>query len=144
MILIPLQGLDEKWANISTSIDDIMPYYMISNYGRVYNTNSGTLLTPVPNHSGYLQVGLMTRTGRVYRKIHRLVMMTFMYFTGCENYQVNHIDGDKTNNYIGNLEWCTAKENKRHSIITGLSDGLIGESNPKAKITENQARTICA
>lgn len=84
----------------------------------------------------------MTETGRVFRKVHRLVMICFNPIPNYNLYEVNHKDGNKSNNYIWNLEWVTAKENKTHAILTGLSDGLIGENNPKCKITSDTAYTI--
>lgn len=54
------------------------------------------------------------------KKIHRLVLETHKSIENSHLYQVNHIDGNKENNSIVNLEWCTAKENIRHAIKLGL------------------------
>ena len=51
--------------------------------------------------------------------VHRLVADSF-YDGNHENFEVNHIDGDKTNNFVGNLEWCTRSENLKHAYDTGL------------------------
>ena len=72
-------------------------------------------------------------------KVHRLVAETFI-----ENPkalpQVNHIDGDKSNNTVENLEWCTNTENIRHAFSTGLNKS--GEKSPYAKLTENEVSEI--
>lgn len=134
---------EEVWIQIPNIYDDIKPYYHISNYGRLYSNSSNSFITPQINHSGYLQIGLMCNNGsRIYRKLHRLVMISFLYFHGCNDYQVNHMNGNKLDNNIINLEWSTPKENKLHSIRTGLSTGLRGETNPQSKITEEQVMAI--
>lgn len=51
--------------------------------------------------------------------MHRIVAKTF-YDADTTRMDVNHIDGDKSNNSLGNLEWCTRKENIRHAFINGL------------------------
>lgn len=129
----------EKWLPIT--IDNVKQYYTISTYGRIFNNLTNSFMQPQVNHNGYLFIGLTTHTGRVHRKIHRLVMMTFCYIPGCENLQVNHKDLDKTNNTLWNLEWVTAKENIHHAIINNARN-TVGENNPRSIITENEAKRI--
>ena len=63
----------------------------------------------------------MTKDQRqVTKRLHRYMMESFCYFDGCENYEVNHIDGNKLNNDLSNLEWCTHSENTIHAINNGL------------------------
>ena len=102
-------------------------HYFVNSKGEVFSFVYGQVLKPFKNHNGYLIVSLNANPAlgleeghRYQRKIHRLVMMAFRYFEGCENFQVNHIDGDKTNNNLYNLEWCTAEQNIRHAEMTGL------------------------
>lgn len=81
----------------------------------------GTLLKPSKDENGYLLVRISKNghTKRVF--VHRLVAEAFI-----ENPDhkptVNHIDGDKTNNSVDNLEWATYKENRDHAVRTGLLD----------------------
>lgn len=131
-----------EWVKIPPLDDKIKPYYYISNTGLVYSIYSNNFIVPHINHAGYLQVSLMTENGRVFRKVHRLVLLCFNPIKNYHLYEVNHIDGIKIHNYVWNLEWVTAKENKNHAILNGLSDGLIGENNPKNKISEKTAYNI--
>ena len=131
----------EMWSPIVIYNDNIKPYYFISTYGRVYSLATNAFIIPHENHNGYLQVSLMTETGRVFRKVHRLVMLTFAYFYGCEMLQVNHKDTNKKNNALSNLEWVTPKENTNHAIAHGCINPC-GANNPMAKITEANAMEI--
>jgi len=74
--------------------------------------------------------------------IHRLVAEAFIPNPE-DKPQVNHKDGDKSNNDISNLEWNTAKENMQHSYRTGLHKIGFGEESNNPKITEKTARKIC-
>jgi hypothetical protein len=97
--------------------------YKVSNYGNVKtynwrNSKREAILKPAKTKDGYLQVALQKDGKLKSFKVHRLVALTFL--DNPENKpQVNHIDCDKTNNKITNLEWVTAKENTAHSIKMG-------------------------
>lgn len=69
---------------------------------------------------GYLRVALWKEGKQKKYHVHRLVAMAFLpnYFEGA---QVNHKDGNKTNNHASNLEFVTASENQKHAFATGLS-----------------------
>ncbi len=121
--------------------DGIMPWYIIDTDANIFSTKTNVYLSPQLTETGYLQVHLKTQTGYVCRKVHRLMMLTFAYFPGCESLQVNHINGDKLKNDIFNLEWVTPKENIQHAILYNLRDS-VGEANPNAKINENTAKAI--
>lgn len=69
------------------------------------------------NRYGYQFVGLQKGEKRANYLVHRLVLSTF---THNDNLEVNHIDGNKLNNNLSNLEWVTSKENINHSIASGL------------------------
>lgn len=92
--------------------------YLISSMGRIKN-DSGAILMPHLNPNGYLTVRLY-KNGKHYSKyIHRLVAETFL-INNQTDLQVNHINGNKTDNRVCNLEWCTASENIRHAMNNGL------------------------
>ena len=79
----------------------------------------GRLLKQSLNHNGYPQIVLKI-LGKCYcKRVHRLVAEVFI--PNPNNYpQINHIDGNKLNNKVSNLEWCTAKQNIIHAFKEGL------------------------
>ena len=118
---------NEIWKDIA-GFDGV---YQISNLGRVksldrvinieYKDRIGTrrikgrLRKPTKDKDGYLVIGL----GKGNYKIHRLVALAFIHNTN--NYpQINHKDGNKSNNTVTNLEWCSNAENQNHAFKIGL------------------------
>ena len=95
------------------------PNYEISSQGNVRNCRTGQKMQPWIPPNGYPTVKLRNVNGRRNHYVHRLVADTF-YDGDHSGYEVNHIDGHKDNNFIGNLEWCTHSENTRHAIQNGL------------------------
>lgn len=91
------------------------PQYEVSSKGKVRNAKTKKILSQEITYRGYARVGLF---GKHYY-IHRLVADAF-YDTPNGNYDINHIDGNKLNNFIGNLERCTRSENIRHAFEIGL------------------------
>lgn len=98
--------------------------YEVSNTGKVRSLNyrhKGITkeLKPTTEGKGYLMVGLCRDGSMKWGKIHRLVAEAFL--PNPENKrEVNHIDGDKKNNVVDNLEWVTASENMKHAFKIGL------------------------
>lgn len=68
---------------------------------------------------GYRRVVLCDEHGHHPVTVHRLVADAF-YDGSHDGLEVNHIDGNKSNNFIANLEWCTSSENRKHAFQTGL------------------------
>lgn len=99
--------------------------YSVTEDGRVYSHNVNRFMKPQSDKQGYmiLLIGLGSRNKHKGQLVHRLVAQA--YIPNPENKpQVNHLDGDKSNNHVSNLEWCTASENMRHSIdILGNNKG---------------------
>ena len=71
------------------------------------------------------------------RSVHRIVYESFVGRIP-DGMQINHIDGNKQNNHISNLEVCTPQENVAHAYMLGLARGGEGESNSMSKVKERQ------
>lgn len=87
--------------------------YSVTSDGSVRNDRTGHSLKPVMSNSGYFCVRLWDRGRSRNSFVHRLVAQAFVPNPEHKP-EVNHIDGDKTNNTASNLEWVTGAENKRH------------------------------
>ena len=75
-------------------------------------------------------------------RVHRLVASAWLVNDDPENkIQVNHVDGNKFNNHIDNLEWVTRSQNQRHAVETGLKGK--GSDLYNSTLTDNQVHTIC-
>ena len=72
------------------------------------------------DHCGYLEVSLSNNGKSKRYLVHRLILASFNPVDNMDKLDVNHINGDKTDNRLSNLEWCTRSENVRHSYKTGL------------------------
>jgi hypothetical protein len=117
--------------------------YYVTETGEVFSGKFDKLkkLKPSDNSRGYLQVYLMIDGKQINKSIHRLVGETFI--PNPENYpQINHIDGNKLNNHVSNLEWCTGSDNIKHAIEIGLQKPNNGEENGRSKLTEQQVFEI--
>lgn len=117
--------------------------YQISDKGRVKSLKRGKelIMTSVNTTHGYLRVKLLKDKKEYPFTIHRLVGLAFLPIIEGKN-EINHIDGNKKNNNLSNLEWCNRSENMKHADKTGLRIMLKGQKNPKAKITDEIVRII--
>ena len=122
----PIQDLEgEVWRD-AVGFEGL---YQVSNMGRVKSLNSTghknvhRIMTPSPNKNGYVQVHLTKDGNRFQRNIHRLVYEAFVgnlpdynpyEKRGCEILEINHIDENKSNNCVWNLELVTHTENVNH------------------------------
>lgn len=97
------------------------PKYEVSDHGRVRNRKTGRVLSPdMYKHKGYEFVGLCGENDRKMKFVHRLVAEAFIDNDDPDCIEVNHIDGNKRNNHVDNLEWVTRSENCKHAYRTGL------------------------
>jgi hypothetical protein len=115
-------------------IRDYEGLYQVNSIGQVKSLNKlkGRILRP-DIRNGYYSVVLSKENKLMHKNIHRLVAETFL--PNPNNLpQVNHIDGDKLNNHISNLEFCTPSENGLHAYRIGLSPK--GENHHNSKLTD--------
>lgn len=119
--------------------------YAVSNLGRLKRikpaagTHAGRFISIRIGTGGYSQVILSKSGKQIYRTVHTLVAKAFLGRRS-RGYQVNHKDGNKQNNCVYNLEYCTPKENQRHAIKNGLFP--IGERHGNSKLTESDVLQI--
>ncbi len=118
--------------------------YEVSSHGRARNNNTGRILKPGINGSGYHFVSLHKDGKAKSHKIHRLVCFAF-----CENPHdytvVDHLDRNRTNNMFNNLRWCTISENNRNATIsirnTSGMKGVYKDGNSwRAQWSDNDKR----
>lgn len=128
------------WKDII--IDTIITKYEVNNIGQIRIKENKQLINQYFNRKGYLILSIFYN-GKWYTKIsHRLVAEAFI--PNPENKpQVNHISGIKTCNWVGNLEWNTAKENIQHAVINNLQTHLLGEESNHNIYTESQIHEVC-
>lgn len=123
--------MEEIWKPI-----EINPVYYVSNLGRVktidhpvwckknnsYSIRKGRLCTLSNNNSKkYWRVGIQINNRQKHFAVHRLVSIAFIP-NPYNLPQINHIDGNKDNNCVTNLEWCDNSYNQRHAVQQGLKD----------------------
>ena len=82
------------------------------------------IMKPCTTKSGYKQVNLQKNKKTYGKLVHRLVAEAFIENKNNKKC-INHIDGDKLNNRVDNLEWCTYKENAKHAWENGLQNSYL-------------------
>ena len=113
--------------------------YEVTRDGNVINRKTGKVLKLQRNGKGYLRFSIFVGEKKKFLFVHRIVAQK--YVPNPENKpQVNHIDGDKTNNNADNLEWVSNKENRNHAIIHGLI--LRGGKCPWSKLRMDDVNYI--
>jgi len=132
--------------------EDIKGYegiYQVSNIGEIkkletkmpmpyggFRLDKEKILVKAVCKKGYYNIGLSKSNKKSSYKVHRLVALAFI--PNPENKpQVNHKNGVKTDNCVGNLEWCTGSENVKHSYKNGLSDNVLKAASKKVIDTSN-------
>lgn len=102
------------WKNIKD-----FPLYEISTEGEIRNKITGYIKSPSVGKRGYPVVSLQKDGKQYIRTVHILLARTFIP-NPLNKPEVNHINGDKTDFSLVNLEWVTSKENSQHAVKTGL------------------------
>lgn len=116
--------------------------YEVNELGEVFRIGNPKPKYQSVNRDGYKVVGLWKDNKPTAKTVHRLVALAFI--PNPENKPcVNHIDGNKQNNHVSNLEWMTYSENTIHSFENGLQIPLKGEDVVNALHTNEQIHEIC-
>ena len=108
----------------------------VSTYGNLRNKKTGTVYKLVEDSHGYLGTVITLGNKKKYKKIfsHKAVADTFLLNPDNKS-AINHIDGNKRNNHVDNLEWCTVQENNVHAVRNKLHN-IYGTNNPNNKLSE--------
>jgi len=137
----------EIWKHVYHAKD-----YEVSSHGRIrravdarerINSERGRLMSLKPDkRTGYVRVSLRARDGKLLREqLHRLIGREFLgpHRKGA---QINHLDGDKTNNHVTNLEWTTPQENVKHAWRVGLCKPHKSHFHGMSKLRKSDIKVI--
>ena len=102
-------------TEVYESIDEF-ENYEVSNFGNVRNVNTGLVLKKCVGNHGYYVINLMKDKKRIQKLVHQLVANKFVENKNNKPH-IDHIDGDKLNNYVSNLRFATYQENQGNSKI---------------------------
>lgn len=128
--------MQEEWKRLIYNNEDYGDFYFVSNLGRIKNTKTGYVRKNILDKKTgyyYMTITLGSDCIRKTIKIHRAVAQTFILNPN-NLPEVNHKDGNKLNNNINNLEWCTHQENSIHAYKNGLTP--TGEKSIFSKLTQ--------
>lgn len=137
--------------------------YVISNYGRCFNTKRKKFLKELPRRTHKTKMGLddpnniyysytlYSGGNKVYYSIHRLVCMYFIPIPKkysdmgltMEDLEVDHIDAIKFHNHVSNLQWLTKEENYQKMIDDGLARYATGENHGLCNLSNEQILKVC-
>ena len=125
-----------EWRTITEASN-----YEVSTNGQVRNRTTKKILKGRLSKNGYLQVSIKIDATQKFcnRYIHRLVALHFIQNPNNKR-EVNHIDGNKENNTLSNLEWVTSSENQKHRHLIGhkkTSNRHIGMFNKKGEMVKD-------
>ena len=133
---------------------DIYKRLEISNHGNIRDFKTKRPKYWNVNKQGYRVVQVKVEGKRKTLKVHRLVAEMFLdppkeeLILKCslEHWNkvlVKHLDNNKTNNHISNLQWCDLKDNTNQAWVDGLIRPRIGSSNGRSKLTESVVHKVC-
>lgn len=142
-----LKGVTDTWDFIPDfdrdqteywKVDPFSPEYEASTLGRIRDKNTKKLRTQYMNQCGYMACSVKHPDGR-YRcpSVHTVILETFTEKSSCQgDLTCDHLDGNKFNNTLKNLEWVSLSENVKRANETGLSKY---KPQPVLCVTDNKA-----
>ena len=137
--------MQEVWKDI----DGFDGYYRVSNTGKVMSVGGmcgRAIRKPMLrkahiSHDGYMIIRLVRGNKDITTRVHRLVAEAFLENVDGKD-TVNHIDGNKKNNCVDNLEWADRSEQMYHAYRLGLKPPMKGTHNSQAKLTDADVAEI--
>ncbi len=105
----------EKFINVESKKIPDYPNYSATIDGRIFSHNTNKFMAQNKNVEGYVRLNLCNKDGEKKFLVHRLIAITFIP-NPKNKLQVNHIDSNKENNHVDNLEWSTNRENRLHAL----------------------------
>lgn len=136
---IQLIAKDEVWTMLRGVDSCLEDKYLVSNYSRVFSLRRNRICKGAIDKNGYHKVTLSHSINTKFIAAHRLA--AFAFIPNPENKPfINHKDGNKANNHVDNLEWCTNAENIQH----GYDNGLINKKGSRTgwKMSDQTKRKI--
>lgn len=142
---------NEIWVDVP----DYEDFYQVSNFGKVKSKDKiitinrknrqykrkryGRLLKFYKNNAGYFSVELSKENQSKKFLVHRLIMISFF---GKSDLEVNHINGDKKDNSLKNLEWSTRSDNQNHAYSSGLRKVTFSKQKINEIISEHLSNDV--
>ena len=121
---------------------DLKYDYYANDNGSIYSAISNKTLSYQLDKDGYAKVQLSSTDGKRHRySVHRLILENFQPVENMDKLQINHIDDNKLNNKLENLEWCDSSYNNTHAYKIGLKS-QAGDKNNASKLTEKEVLEI--
>lgn len=121
-----------------TDIPGYEGFYAATKDGKIYSHRAGKFLTLTLKPHGYMQVELNVLGTTTYHRVHRLIALTFIDNPDKKPF-VNHLDGNKQNNDVSNLEWVTGAENNIHAVENNLvtfKENVYEITKPNGEVIE--------
>ena len=135
--------MKEVWKDLIYQGQNYGAYYEVSSLGQIRNTKTKKIRKQNISQTGYYCVNgsLGSRKNKITFKVHKAVAETFI--ANPNNLPVpNHKDGNKLNNHIDNLEWCTYSENMQHAYANDLINLPCGEEAFTSKLDNEAVKYI--
>lgn len=138
---IGFELVDEKWVTLNYN-GELVPRYLISDYGRILDTMYDEYLNYILDKDGYFRATINFFGESKIISVHRFELMSFDFRPNFKDLVVNHKDGIKTNLALDNLEWSTPLKNTQHGWINGLNPN-VGTHNGNGKYGDDIIHGIC-